>query len=140
MAFNYQRGDFCPVLWQPAGGALATLNIKAHSLDISSLLFDVSNTGSSLLTGGLRARIPGLRDVQGTVSADYDLDSPPYGAISIFDGLSGVCGFNLSPLKTLQVPVIIEKVHYEMAVESEIKYSFDVKANSRAGLIVYPPL
>lgn len=90
--------------------------------------------------GGLTARLAGKRDISGTVQADYDLDIPPYGPVGIFDGLSGICAFNLNPLKAVQAPVIVEKVHYESAVESEVKYSFDVKANSRAGFLVYPPL
>jgi len=134
--FNFQRGDYVPVGWNPQGGAGVVLNIKSHSLDISVLLFDTTNTGS----GGFRSRLAGVGDAAGTVNADYDLDLSPYRAALITAGISGIANFYLSPTNFIQVPTIIEKVHYESAVESEVKYSFDVKGNSRAGLFVYPAL
>ncbi len=134
MAFNYQRGDFCPVTVQPAGAVPITLNIKGYTLDFECLIFDVTSTGS----GGVRARINGLLDVKGTINADVDLDLLPFGVPQIVPGVKGICLFFLSPVKAIQIPTIISKVHYESNVESEVKYSFDVQVNSLAGFIVYP--
>lgn len=124
------------VVWSPTGlGVNPALNIKSHSLDISVMLHDVTHTAS----GGIRARLAGVTDLAGDVEADFDLDAPPYSTlIDIFPGLSGIMLFGLSALKAIQVPVIVEKKRYQMTIDSEVKYSFSVKANSRAGFFVYP--
>lgn len=133
---NFQPGHFAPVAWQATGLAAVTLQIKDHNVEMSVLLHDVTHTG----TAGVRGRIAGPRDASGSVNASLDLDLPPYGAASIFEGLPGICAFGFSPLKLLQIPVRIEKVRYQSAVESEVKYGFDVKMSAFSGFIVYPAL
>ncbi|HLN30476.1 MAG TPA: hypothetical protein VK395_22220 [Gemmataceae bacterium] len=160
MANNFQRGDLCPVVFQPIGGSPVTLNITSHNVDFTSTLFEVTHTG---LNGAGVARIAGKQDASGTVKADYDSDLSPYAASpNIRNGVSGVILFYVgaptAPVgvtgqqppvqgKPLQVPVIIEKVHYESAVHNQVKFSFEVKLNVIAGLagtsnpplqIVYP--
>lgn len=135
--FNFQRGDFVPVTVQTAGLPAVLLNIKGHTLDLTCLLFDVTSTGS----GGVTARISGKLDAAGTVNADFDADAPPYvNPPAIMPGLRGICVFGVSPVRGIQVPTICEKLHFESSVESEVKYSFDVKMNSLAGLFVFPAL
>jgi hypothetical protein len=48
--------------------------------------------------------------------------------------------FFISPIKAIQLPGIIEKVHFQGTVESEERYVFDAKCNSLVGVIIYPPL
>lgn len=133
--FNLQRGDLVPAAWFPIGGAITLLNIRSHNLDISALLFDVTSSGS----GGLTARLAGKVDCAGTIQADYDLDLSPYLAVpAIVTAGRGFAYFYLSPTRFFQIPAVIEKVHYEVAVESEVKYSWDVKCDSRVGALVYP--
>ena len=114
----------------------ATLNIKSYTLDTSSLQIDVSNTGH----GGDRARLSGIRDTAGTVTASLDLDQPIYGTPLLIAGVIGFCVFYVSPTKFFQVPCNIERVHYQSSTEKEVEYSFDVKHNAIVGLMVYPAL
>lgn len=134
---NPVRGDQLPALWLPQGLGLVTLNIHDDNLDIEALLLDVTNTGS----GGLTSRLAGKLDASGTINATFDLNAPPYLApLFVLPGQSGVYGKGMSPnsAKSIQVPAIIGKVHYQSGVDSELKYSFDVKMNARAGFLVYP--
>lgn len=134
---NFQPGHFGSALWQPTGGALVTVQIKEHTVDISVLLHDVTHGG----TGGVRARIAGPLDAAGTVNADLDLDAPPYGPVALFPGVRGVTGLVYVPAKgPLQIPCRVEKVHYALSMEKEISYSFDVKIDALSGIAVYPAL
>lgn len=137
---NPVRGDQCPAIWQPVNLGLpaSALNIHDDSLDLTALLIDVTNTGS----GGLTSRLVGKLDAAGTVNADVDLNIPPYLApLFIVPGVSGVVGKTVGPLgRIFQVPVSVEKVHYQSAIDTEVKYSFDHKMNARAGFLIYPTL
>ena len=139
MSGNYQSGHNTGVYFEVLGqGTVSSLCVSSHSLDISVLLFDVTGT----CHGGNTARLAGKRDAAGTVNAFFDADSPPYlNPPYIREGVSGVMLFYFSSLalgRPMQVPVIIEKVHYETAVAGETKYSFDVKMNSLAGTFAMP--
>ncbi len=139
MANAFQRGDFLPITFQATGGTATRVDIKNHTIDISSMTYDVTHTGHN----GIRARIAGLEDAKGTISASFDLDLPPYGTTPfIRHGVSGLCLFyvDISLVKHFQIPVIIPKTHYESGVESEMKYSFDVEMNRLAGLPAFPAL
>ncbi len=136
MSQNFQRGDLVTVQWAPTGGVNLQLNIRSHTLKLSSLLYDVTNTGS----GGVRARLTGPSDSEGTIAASFALDLTPYGAIA--HGVQGIASFGVNAAQTrfFQVPVTIESVEYSTAIENELRYQFAVKGNSRAGFLVYPPL
>lgn len=135
--FNYQPGHFAPVQWQRVGGQLALLNIKSHSIDLSVLLHDVTSTGS----GGGRARIAGPLDAAGTVNLDLDMDQPPYADPPlILSGVRGVAGFGFTLVRQLQVPMIVEKLHFAAEVDREVMWSTDMKFNQLAGVLIYPPL
>lgn len=135
--FNYQRGDFVGVVFAATGLAPYTLGIKSHSLDLTCLLFDVTST----LSGGITARISGKLDAKGTVNADFDADAPPYGnPPAIIPGVRGICLFGVSAVRAVQVPVVVEKLHFESSVEAEVKYSFDCSMDSLAGQFVFPAL
>ena len=138
MAFNFSAGHLVPVEWQRSGTAVITnLNIKSHDLRLSCLLHDVSGSGS----GAGRARLAGPLDVAGQVMCDLDLDNPPYvDPPLIVPGVSGVCNFGLSASKGIQVPVIVEELHFTSAFEQQVKWDFSVKMNQLAGVIVYPAL
>lgn len=72
---------------------------------------------------------------------DMDLDEPPYlDPPLLIAGVSGMGAFGVSALKLIQVPLIIEQLHFSSATDQEVKWDFDAKCNSRAGFIVYPPL
>ncbi|HEX5272706.1 MAG TPA: hypothetical protein VFW33_19550 [Gemmataceae bacterium] len=135
--FNFSPGHFAPVAWQRTGGVLGVLNIKQHDLKISVLLHDVTSTGSL----GVRARLAGPTDVAGQVTCDLDLDAPPYlDPPLMLPGISGVAAFGMSIARSIQVPLIVEQLHFASAIDSEVKWDTDMKCNSRAGLIVYPAL
>ncbi len=143
MSFNFQRGDFVPASFQsvaPGGtpttnGPLVILNIKGHTLDLIAMLYDVTSSGS----GGLKARLGGTLDAEGTINASLDLDLVPYGAPLIVAANSGIAVFGVSPTKGIQVPVIIERVPFKSGVDSEVQYSIQCKMNQLAGFLVYPP-
>ena len=137
---NFQSGANCPVRFQVTGqGGVSTLNVTSHNLDEMMTLADVSNTSH----GGRSARLATKGDHKGTVNADFDADYPPYlNPPFIRAGVSGIMLFFYSALslgRPIQVPVIIGRVHYEMAgVGSQTKWSFDVEENILAGLFVMP--
>lgn len=134
---NFSPGHFAAVAWQADGAAAATvLQIKDHNVELSVLLHDVTHTG----TNGVRARLAGPLDAQGTVNAGLDLDVPPYGAVSLLPGVKGVCGFGLNATRLIQVPVSVEKLKFISAVDKDVMYGFDVKMNALAGVLVYPAL
>ncbi len=133
MANNFMAGHNCPVQFQVLGqNVVSLLAITSHNLDIERALYDVTNTSH----GGDRARISGLRDCKGTVSADFDADVPPYlNPPFIEEGVSGIMLFYYSSYalgRPIQVPIIIGSIHYKMEVGAQIKYSFDV------AMFVYP--
>ena len=135
---NFSPGFANPVAWTAFGqGGPITLNVKKHSIDVESLLYDVTHTG----TGGVRARLAGPVDASGNVLASLDLDLPPYApALSIVAGQRGVALFYLSPTRFLQLPCSVQKLHFESAIESEVLWNFDTKMNALAGFFVYPPV
>lgn len=138
MTYNpaFQRGDQLPVSFQALGqGNVAVLAITGYTLDVSVLLFDVTNTS----TGGNTARLAGKRDASGTINYDFDANSPTYlTPPNLVEGVSGVMLFFVKPNNPIQVPIIIEKMHLESSVTSELKGSCDVKMNALAGQFVYP--
>ena len=138
---NFQPGHNCPVRFQVLGqGPVSLLNVTSHNLDLSVLLYDTTHTGNL----GNTSRTVGKRDAAATVSYDIDADAPPYlNPPLIIDGVSGFFLFYYSALtlgRPLQVPMTIEKVHYEMQIGSQTKGSFDAKLNGHIGVIVYPGL
>lgn len=133
MADNFQRGDLCPVVFQPSGGGALRLNITSQNLDISSLLFDVTHSGHG---GAGTARIAGKRDIAGSVKMDYDADRTP-ASLSLQDGQSGLMLFYVTPTRPVQVPVIVEKVNYTSSRENKVEFGCDVKMNIIAGVLVY---
>ena len=137
MAQNFVRGDFGFFQFQAQGGALTVLCVTGHSLDIEVMVFEVVNTCS----GGLMARIAGRTDVKGTVNADLDIDEVPYGnPPNVIPGTRGFAVFGLTTInvpRSIQVPCLIIKTHYEVAMNTQVKYSFDVGLDSRLGALVY---
>ena len=138
MSFAFSAGHFVPAEWTVSGSTVVTtLNIKSHDLRISALLHDVTGTSA----GGVRARLAGPTDVAGQVMCDLDLDAPPYiNPPYMLPGVSGVCLFGMSASKGIQVPMIIEELHFSSAIDQEVKWDTSMKANSIAGVIVYPAL
>lgn len=148
---NFQPGHFVPVQWQRAGGVLATLNVKQHDLTLSVLLHDVTGVKAN----GIRARLAGPIDAEGRVNCDMDLDEPPYldppllqmgvsgvGAFGVGVGPIPLSGFTpLAPgFRFIQVPLIIEQLHFSSATDQEVKWDTSMKMNSRAGFLVFPSL
>jgi hypothetical protein len=135
---DFQAGHLIPVSWQRQGGALAALNVKEHSLDLSVLLHDV--TGVKAL--GVRARIAGPLDAQGRVVCDMDLDEAPFtDAVGITPGVRGIAVFGVSATRGgIQVPLICEKLHQACGTDKELMWDADWKMNSLAGDVVYPAL
>lgn len=134
---NFIAGHRTGIAFQALGGVAGLLQVKSHTLDEDGLIFDVSHT----LTGGRTARIAGKADTKGTVNADFDADLPPYlPPVNIRFGTLGFIAFYYQPTKPIQIPVIVTKVHYEAAIENEVKYSFDVAENVLIGVVVYPAI
>jgi len=132
---NYQAGINLPVAFQPTNGSNTVLNIRGWSGDHEIAIFDVTHTGS----GGHTARITGKDDWRGSVNAVFDLDQPAYSTPpSIRPGVKGIIQKYVATNKVIQIPVVITKVHYESAVENELRYNFDVAMDSITGVMVYP--
>lgn len=133
-----QRGDVISGVWAPinVGVPPQLLNMKNDSVDLSCLLYDITNTGSF----GVKSRLAGTADYSGTINATFDLANPPYlPPLYILPGMQGIYGKGVSVSgKVIQLPVVLEKVHYQSGVESEVQYSADVKGSARAGTLIYP--
>lgn len=135
MSLNYISGHLLPALWTPTGFSTSSLAIRGYDLAFSTLLADVTTTAS----GGLRARLATLSDVEATLQMIFDLDSlawnsPPL----ILNGVSGILSPLISTHSAIAIPVIIEKVHYVSQLENALLFDATFKANSRAGVLVYP--
>ena len=91
---------------------------------------------------GVTARLAGPKDARGTVTACFDLDSAPYNLATptIREGMSGVVKeyVDATGTKFIVTPIIVKKVHYESAVEQELRWNFDWELNSLAGAPTYP--
>jgi hypothetical protein len=135
---DFQPGHLIPVGWQADGGQVASLNIKEHSCEISVMLHDVTGVKA----GGVRARIAGPTDISGRMVLDLDLDEAPWSAaVAVVAGFNGVAIFGVNPEGTgIQVPLICEKVRFSGSTDKELMWDTDMKANSLAGVIVYPGL
>lgn len=134
---NFQAGHLVPVTWQATGLAVAALNIKEHSLDLTVMLHDVTGVKAA----GARARIAGPFDAAGRVVCDVDLDEAPFAtAVGVFPGFKGIAVFGVSPTLGIQVPLICEKLHFAGSTDKEMMWDADFKGNSLAGLYVFPAL
>lgn len=138
MAFNFVAGDSAGLAWQPVGVAFSSLlNVKEASQDLMALLLDVTGT----LAGGIRHRIAGPIDGASEVTASIDMDGPPYATpILLGPGLRGLLLYFVSaPLnKAFQIPSIVEKVHYQYSIETEVRYSFSLKVSGLVGALLNP--
>lgn len=135
MANRFITGDRVKMTWVPPGAPNQVLNIKTMSLDEDGVVADVTHTG----TGGRTARICGKGDTKITVNADFDLDIKPYVApLNIRFGNQGIALLGFDPAFPIQIPCRIIKVHYESAIENEVKYSFDAAEDVLSGVLVYP--
>jgi hypothetical protein len=141
--YNYQRGDLISAQWQKVGLAAATLNITGHTLDLSALMYNVTNSG----TGGNAAKLAGTNDAKGNIKASFDRDLPPYSPlIQIVAGASGggFWGVTADQTRFIAVPIIISIVHYMSELTHELQYSFDVEMNTiqngQLMATIYPPL
>jgi hypothetical protein len=114
------------------------LNVTGYSLEHSLLLFDVTST---LQGGAGTARIGGKPDMKGTINYDLDIDLAPFGAtLAMTPGTSGIMYFYVSNTnvpgqilgKAIQCPVIVEKLHWEGAITSQVKGSIDVSMDALA--------
>jgi hypothetical protein len=134
---NFQAGHLVPVTFQPQGGQNFVVNIKEQDFALQVLLHDV--TGFKAL--GVRARIAGPLDITGRMVCDFDTDEPPYGNPPlIVPGVRGIAVFGVSPIKGIQLPLICEKLHFSGSTDKEMMWDADWRANSLAGIVVYPPL
>lgn len=134
MANRFQRGDLLPFRWANALGVVFNIGIKGKTTDFMALLFDVTNTNH----GGLTARIAGKFDGQGNVTITWDADQPSFGPPLIVPQANGIIAYGVSLVGVVQIPVVVEKVHWEDKVESEFSWNFDWKFNTLSGLLVYP--
>lgn len=143
MSFNFQRGDLCGVKFQATDNkgnplqGLTAVNVTGWTMDLTKALFDVTNTG---LAGQGTGRIAGKPDIDGSFNYDYDADAPAtFGPPNMKAGQNGFLQFFVTPTQAFQVPVIVEKEHYENpGMMSQIKGSVSVKMNALLGPIVYP--
>lgn len=133
MPNEYQRGDLLPLTFRlNNAGANVDLRVRQWSFDEEGLIFDVTNTTH----GGRTARIAGKGDHKGTALICFDLTLPPYGASpGIRFGTSGVFRHKISATTGaagdifIRIPAIITKVHYESAVDQELRWSVDWAEN-----------
>lgn len=137
MSQNFSPGQFCGANWIQTGAQAAFLEIRGHNLDVSVMLFDVSNTGN---VGG-RSRMAGLLDAAGTINTFLDLDQPLYAqGVNVQPGVRGLAEFGVSLTRQIQIPSIIEKLHFATTVDQALEASFDAKMDARSGVLVFPPV
>lgn len=145
MSQNYLRGDFAGFGFQPLGSALVILGAKDANAELSALLFDVTST----ISGGNTARLGGKQDAAVEFNGFVDIDQPPYlppqfvlpatrGIILYYLNFVAQVGGAGAGQRAIQIPSIVEKVRYQYAVDSEVRYGFSLKMEARAGLLVYP--
>ena len=138
MANNFQSGHLLPASFKLTGaGAHTVLNITGWNFDEEALLHLVTHTAS----GGGQARIAGPEDLKGEVTYDVDLDILPHGAPGIVAGAKGMIRFYVSSLvggKYYEAPVIIEKVHWQSAVQGKLEGSFSVMLEAHSGTRTRP--
>lgn len=137
MANAYQRGDKLPVRWTPTGGTAVVMSITGWGGSIlESLTLDVTSTSH----GGGRARIGGVEDSKGNITAFVDLDVNPWSNYGIRNGFLGV----LQPYvittqaAAFTIPIIIAKVNYKSAIQEALSFNFDWELSVIAGNFQYP--
>ena len=132
---NFSRGDLIVFNMTPSGGANVTLGIKSHNIDLECAVNDVTNTRH----GGGTAVLGSKENGKGTVSAALDLDEMPHDApFTVRPRMKGIMFFGLSPALAIQFPFMVTSLHYETAVESEVRWSFSVTMDVISGSLVYP--
>jgi len=142
MSFNFQPGYSTGLQWQATGqGQVATLLAIANkSFDWTCLLINVS--GSGMNQPGRTGRLAGPQDSAVEVTLHYDADNPPYLAPPLIrPGVSGILLYHhtgISRNYPIQIPTIIEKLHFEDGYETEAKWGVSLKENAYAGLFVLP--
>jgi hypothetical protein len=123
-------------------------------MDDLVLLFDTTHTGH---LGAGTARTAGKGDSSGNITMSFDADIPPYlippasqpgagpsnlqsqpNTQFIQKGVSGIMLFYVTPTKTIQKPIVVEKLNWKSAVDSELQFNFDWKENVNVGMTVYP--
>lgn len=133
MSFTAGHSSLAGATWTPDGGGTTVLAIRGHSWEeqVAGLL--TTHTQS----GGKAARIAGVLDGQGNVTADVDAALLPPG-FSLKAGQKGVMTFGVGSASPFSVHGMILKVHYQTAVEGKVEYNFDVAMDSTTGAYVYP--
>lgn len=143
MSYNFQPGFSTGLQFQATGqGSVALLTaIASKSFDWTCLLINVS--GSNMVQAGRTGRLAGPQDSAVEVTLHYDADNPPYlNPPLIRPGVSGILLYHHAAVtlnRPIQIPVIIEKLHFEDGYETETKWGVSLKENAYAGLFVLPP-
>lgn len=134
-------GHSLSVAYTPSGASSTTLKVTGYDFGEENNLQDVSHTG----TAGLRARIAGLTDLKGTITAIVDTSLYPWATTTplIRAGAKGTITFtvNTTGPDVIAFTVIIEKVNYSSRVDGHLTYSFDVCLDNLAEtstLTTYP--
>ena len=129
------------VSYTPAGGGATTLKVEGYDFGEENAVLDVTHTG----TAGLRARIAGLTDLKGNITASVDTSLYPRATTTplIRAGAKGTITFtvNATGPDTISFTVIIERVNYSSRVDGNLKYNFDILLDNlaeAATLTTYP--
>jgi|SRR5579859_7436702 len=133
---EFVSGHANPFAFQVLGQTnVATLNIKSSSWDEEINMILVTHSGS----GGIAARLANVLDGHGTIACDLDLLAPPYmNPPLIIPGISGLALYYIAPTRSIQIPVMVGKVHYEGQVQGQSMWTFDIAMNSLAGQYIRP--
>lgn len=123
MSNTFVPGHLCPVGVSFAVGVTpVTLGVKEHATDFEIAPYDVTHTG----TLGHRARLAGLVDARGNVTADLDADAAPWN-LNIVPGVNCLVDavYNGDVTHPWAIPALIVKVHFAQRVDAQITWNFD---------------
>lgn len=129
------------VSYTPAGGGATTLKVEGWDFGEENNTIIVTHTG----TAGLQARIAGITDLKGNITASVDTALYPWATTTplIRAGNKGTITFtvNATGPDVIAFTVIIARVNYSSRVDGNLKYNFDVELDNlaeAASLTTYP--
>lgn len=129
------------VSYTPSGGSATVLKVTGWDFGEINNTNIVTHTG----TAGLQARIAGITDLNGNVTATVDTTLYPFATTTplIRAGGKGTITFTLNSTgpDTIAFTVIIARVNFSSRVDGVLTYNFDVELDNlaeAASLTTYP--
>lgn len=129
------------VSYTPAGASATPLKVTGWDFGDENNTQIVTHTG----TAGLQARIAGVTDLKGNITAIVDTSLYPFATTTplIRAGAKGTITFTMNTTgpDTIAFTVIIAKVNFSSRVDGHLTYNFDIELDNLAEastLTTYP--